>query len=61
MQNLIDFLLLFGVVFAVVLLGMLAFMKLAHGRVEPGPEEQREKAKYMEGAPSDLSGPDSFS
>ena len=53
MQNMINILLLFGAVFALVLLAMLAYMKLAHRRIEPSAEERRTKARYMEGAPSD--------
>ena len=59
MQGIMDFLLFFAAVFGVVLFGMFVFMKLAHGRVVPDPDEQREKAKYMAGAPSDLRGPGS--
>ena len=53
MQSVIEFLLFFGAVFALVLFGMLAYMKLAHKRVEPSPEEKQAKASYMAGAPLD--------
>lgn len=53
MQSVIDFLLVFGVVFGLVLFGMLAYMKLAHKRVESSPEERQAKASYMADAPSD--------
>jgi len=58
MQSILHYLLLFGLVFAVVLICMLIYIKLAHRRTDSSPEEQRGKAKYMEGAPSNLSGPD---
>lgn len=51
MESIIGFLMFFGVVFAIVLLGMLVFMKFAHGRVEPSAEEKQKKARYMADAP----------
>lgn len=57
MGTLTSFLIFFGAVFALVLLGMLIFMKLAHGRVEPSQEEKEEKARYMADAPAEPHGP----
>jgi len=58
MQSILHYLLLFGLVFAVVLICMLIYIKLAHRRTDSSPEERRRKSRYMEGAPSNLSGPD---
>ena len=57
METLISFLIFFGVVFALVLFGMLIFMKLAHGRVEPSQEEKQERARHMADAPAELHSP----
>lgn len=58
MQSILHYLLFFAAVFAIVLVGMFIYIKFAHGRVLPSPDEQRKKAKYMEGAPSGLNGPE---
>lgn len=57
MRDIISFLIFFGVVFALVLFGMLAFIKLGHGRVEPSEGEKKERARYMADAPAEAHGP----
>lgn len=49
MQSILHYLLFFAAVFAFVLVGMFIYIKFAHGRVLPSPDEQRKKAKYMKG------------
>ena len=56
MQVILNYLISFGLIFLVVLLGMLVFMKFARKRVEPTPEEKHASAKYLEGAPPEGSG-----
>lgn len=58
MQGIIGLLIFFGFIFVAVLFAMLVYMKLAHCRDKPTPEQKQVTASFLAGAPSDPHGPE---